>query len=256
MSAKVVGYNDVIQTKTRKVYNRASGVAEEQTWEAETSKAEAYFNLIVGNPLVSEATFEHNKAHGTVTLTIPDDDIPSTPQWEVEPIQVFKGLKTAPYFAVSGSVWGEIAAAESKMAKGLPYYAGDYTHTGQISRFWGLKQAGVEGYNDYAVQVTKISIYLEADDVSLVYENVNRVVPQASIGLPSWISNGLAKIPKCAEGSLPSTPYAVGGWQWLKKMPAVKTMADGAKIEVREAWIGADRWSKVFYNGEWDPTAS
>lgn len=213
------------------------------TWDQVTLDRQGPVGVVVMEQVQESSGSQHS-----------DDDA----VWEVSPIEISKDLREHPYFThISGAIWNDLAKADARIKHGEPYNADDYVWEDAVKRYYALRCAGTDTYVQSGLSLKKTIVVSSRSTITAAYENVNRQVALSTIKPPKALLGNLTLLPVITDyASLdaPQTPTIVNGdWEWLKKMPTVRSVSGSMRWEIQYEWWGADKWSAVTYQGTWDP---
>ena len=256
---KILGTNaSALQNRTRR-WSKKLGETYIYTYKGEKSLVQQAFEDFKKDGIdggdVDSVEFHNDKAVGYLSVTYIDssDDITADANaiWEVEPTEIFKDIKTHPYFAVSADFQREMATIDNDIREGKEFDSSASANPTHAGRYYGLVLAGVKGYVINGIVIKRTVTVSAHSSLVAAYSDVNRKVTFESIDAPDGILGDM-KFPKYSDGVL--DPVGDQEWEWLKKMPTVKTTDGGRRFEMVQRWIGAEKWSILFYGGTWDPT--
>lgn len=265
MTAPVIKGTDGMTLVARpKSYSKSSGETQSEEWRGPLAKAVLFYGESIVDPDIDSVDIRPDvgKAVATVTLTRVDPDGITNEDdnalWEVDSNEVFRDLRTHPYFTKNGTIVQDLDLVDEKLKRGDPYVVGDYTTPNIAKRYFGLRSFGVEGYY-VAVLVLRKTITVSArSDIEAAYTGVNAIQALTVIDPPSKLVGPLSQLPLItgyANTDAPTAPtVATGDWEWLKKMPRVRSIAGGKRFEIVYEWWGADQWASVMYLGTFDPS--
>jgi len=261
----IKGSEDMTLVRSGNRWNKEDGQQIVQYWEGPRTVAKDFWAAYVNEETVDEAQHDERGGKGYVTLVynaVEDDEGGPMGEdnsvWEVLPNEMVKDIRTHPYFNPSASVYQYITEADQSLARGEQYdYDGMPSFNEMMQRYLGLRLAGVEGYVFSGVILKKSTKTSNIGTLTASWKNVNFVVNlNVDIDPPIEVIGSINELERCAEGEMGDGLREDAEWEWLKKAPVVRTAGSPRLFQIDEQWWGADKWSKVFYGGSFDPMAT
>ena len=251
-----------------------------EVWKGATAAALEFYLERVNDPLISDISTSQNGAAMEVSITWTVDLVASDgdeePQegvvWSWDFIEIPTPIAAHPYFQqtyVDGSgeiIEDEIARCEAAIKRGRPYTASG-AYKWYTARYYALRMAGVEEYNQHGVELRKS--YSTSDDGELddAHSGTGLVSLIAGTGAPAKVRKALEKLKKIkgyGSNDPSSVEFDAASFEFLKRTPSCSynTTADNDRVDVVESWLGVQQWSFVLYpSGDdapadrerWDP---
>jgi len=274
----VSGEQGAMVLRSRKPSRSGTDAQTVDRWEGPIETAREMYDDYFSNGLVSSIALDQKDAMGTINLTWdvsfndgaepepePDDPAAIEDGWNVELIEVPTPLAAHPYFqaAYGGGaddiIEDEIARAESAIKRGREYIASGI-FAEWVSRYYGLRMAGVEEWVQYGVEVSHT--YTTDNDLVAqdTFINVGSVIPAAGIGMPAAVLAAVDKLEKISDyngGSDPTDVNLIAAqFEYVKRPPSLGYTRgqNGNAYNITETWWGLAQWSVVVYpGGTWDP---
>ena len=166
MSSTIKGVNDMTLVGKPRTHSKAFGETERWEYRGPTAKALAFYNNAKVDDSIDDVEYAPNGAIASVILTYVDQQLDISESdnaiWEVDANEIFKDLRTHPYFTtVSGLFAEDVAAADKAINDGVYYDASTANFPNPAGRYYELRIAGVEGYF-LAVPVLRKSVTVSA----------------------------------------------------------------------------------------------
>jgi len=264
-SYTVKGANEMTLQGTGRGWSRTGGETEIQHWRGPQAAAIALFEGYLDSDEVDNVTLSPTGVVRDVIVEIydsqtttggnsPDDNA----DWELLPLDSMKDLKAHPYFNPSGSIVGELIQADFIMENGEEPDWSEFLWDTYIQRYIGLKNAGVDQFPDNGAVIRKTVRVSKRTSYDVAWDKCNQVVSLDYINPPDYLINNLNQLQRLTRDSALTIPYSdtdyvTSQWEWLKKVPTIRSLAGGKLYEVNYDFWGAEEWSAVLYRGTWDP---
>jgi hypothetical protein len=258
---EIKGKNGMTRTESGRRWTAESGEIEYEVWQGPALAAMAFY--------LKEKNYEDWDAVDISDFPVRTvkleravvDDSSNKPIWEAVGVELQKPIEEHPYFNIGSpgisEDWAVIKQSIDKaLRNGTKYTVPEAEE--HMCRYKGLRYAGVDSYNDIYIVLRKTEIVASRNVlITAQWENVNIVVPFENIAPPDYIIGQIMEIRRLKD-HFPDPvilgDYEPGKWEWLTKIPVVRAESGGKKFSIVSEWWGAEKWSKVFYGGNWDPT--
>lgn len=257
MAPTVKGFDGMTLTGTRKHWSARDGETIIKSYAGPLAKAEALYQTQKTIPEVFDADLNPDAPQAIVEITMPDPDKQDTgvsAVWEVKPERIWKDIRSHSYFTQSEVLASDIARCDRCIENGTGYNFAGAGIPEVMKRYYAMRMAGIEQYPEDAIKITQtIQCWVESP-IEINWAGIHQVTTIEAINPPNKILGKLKLLPKIASWLSvdPPTPeWTTGAWEWIKETPEARF--EGLKMAIIYAWIGAERWSKVLYNGSWDP---
>jgi len=263
----IKGLDAAIKRVITRDWSREQGETKSERYEGPDTKVEALYASLIGNEDLDSMSFEKENGKGELTITIVDnaDDIsPGTSAeenaiWWLTAQDVFLDLRQHPYFSptISTGMISELLQADEAIKRGEILDTTGFTYAAQAKRYFGLRRAGVEGYNSEILVLHKKLTTSRRTIAVASYDGVGKVTDLNAISPPTTILGDLKQLPKIPllrDYDPEYPPFESAQYEWLKKFPSVVPEQGGRRFAIEETWWGADKWAIVLYpGGTWDP---
>ena len=173
--------------------------------------------------------------------------------WELDPVEIQKRLESHPRFKGSGKTQAQhaqiIEDINNSILNGTAANKSWATDGAFYDRYRDMRLVGIDSYPLYTWIIRSTISVSATSTLKAAFANVNRVIPYASIGVPSTVKWGAVSIYWWSDDAWRSVNLSDGTARWLCKPPRVMWDSRTAKHQIQSEWWGAMEFSSFLYDG-------
>lgn len=236
--SRVLGSADVVEQPRRLRFSRQKGWQQVRVWRGTKSACAAYAAVLAANRSVEDIDLVAAGAAHEVVAGYAGDGSGAdaggalNEVWEVVYEKAQKSLDAADFMAALGASRGDWVEKANKAIEAgtAAAMSADSGTPQQIKDYLDLRLIGTDSVTIFVPVVTQTISLATETNVRASHTGVGQAWSTANIPAPPTF---LYQLPS--------------GWEWLKNGPSIITVPRGFNLVQR--WDGAQKWSKVLYNG-------